>query len=82
MRQRVWLSSVRDAVERCEVVFFRDAIVAMPEKYVQGKRFLDLLRDVHIEHVRMDGRINHDSDEGDKKGDACWDVKGLHVWQV
>lgn len=54
----------------------------MPEKYVQGKRFLDLLRDVHIGHVRMDGRVNHDSDEGDKKGDACWDVKGLHVWQV
>ena len=77
MRQHVWLSSVRDAVECCESAFFRDAIVARPDNYLKGKRFLEVLQDVHIGHMRMDGRVDQD----DWEGDAGWDVKGIHVWK-
>ena len=59
MRQCVWTSCVKDAIGGCEFAFLRDNVVARPREYLQGKRFIDLLEDVQVGHVRMDGRIDH-----------------------
>ena len=77
MRAHVWASCVRDTIDFCETAFFKDGVVARPDKNMKGKFFLDFLKDVHIGHIRMGGTIGIDGWERD----AGWDVKGKFAWQ-
>ena len=78
MREQMWSSSVRHAVEACESAFFRDAIVARPDKFLQGNGFLERLQDVQIGHIMMNGRVDRDVQEED----AEWDSKGIYSWRA
>ena len=75
MRAHVWASCVRDTIDFCETAFFKDGIVARPDKYMKGKLFVGFLKDVHIGHIRMDGTVDRDGWEGDLS-DAGWDCEG------
>ena len=77
MRQRVWTACVSDALAECESAFFRDAGVSRPEEYLQGRRFLDLLEDVQILNVRLDGNVDQDLGEEE----AEWAMNGIYMWR-
>ena len=70
MRQRVWSICVKEAIDACKFAFFRDGMMPRPEKYLQGRRFLELLENVQIGHVGMDSRVVQDVGEDDAGLDA------------
>ena len=77
-RQRVWLACVMEVQEGCVTGFFKEAVVARPNEYFGGRRFLACLKDVHIGRVKMDGRVDHEA----REWDATWDMKDRFVWRA
>ena len=78
MRGPIWASCVKDAIDNYEMAILKDGVVRRPDRFVNGKAFLGMLKEVQFGHIKMDGAVHIDGWEGD----VGWELNHRCAWQV
>ena len=55
VRNATWKSCLEEAMLDCEKCFFEEKFVQEPHRYLHGQKFLELLEDMHIGEVQLNG---------------------------